>query len=636
MKHLYQTAVVMLLVSAAALPGGVAAQRILYVDAGASGADDGSVWADAFNDLQAALAEAVEGDEIWVAEGLYQPVVPVDSANVTDVERDATFALKNGVAIYGGFASTETRRDERNMEAFATILSGDLLGNDNDILDIDEPTRAENSYHVVRAGVGVGATTVLDGFTITAGNANLLPPRVEDKGGGFYGLGTGPTDVPQPMLRNVVFTANTARFGGGMGNTFASPTVINAVFIDNVAAVDGGGIHNFWSASLLKGIVFRNNIAEGRGGGSSPVGLGGGLYQSRGGGHLTNITFVNNMAVRGGGMYTVVDKSVVANTLFLGNQADEAGGGMYNDAFACEDCNLVIINVVFSGNRTLGTVFRGGGGIYNFRADLILRNVTFSGNTAANEGGAIHNVNSTPTLFNTILWGNRAARAGNQIFNRNSLVAPPEVFFSIIEGGVPEGTNDGGNNLDADPFFVDADGPDDIPGTDDDDLRLLAGSPAIDAGLNSAVVNDYLDFDLDGDTSEPLTVDLDGHVRIYDGGIGEAIVDLGAYEFGAPPVVLVAVEDPAPALAEAPLFLAAYPNPFRGQATLRYALPVTGRVVMKVYDMLGREIITLVDAILPAGTHEVRFEAPHLASGLYLYHLEAAGRTATRKMLLVK
>ena len=101
-------------------------------------------------------------------------------------------------------------------------------------------------------------------------------------------------------------------------------------------------------------------------------------------------------------------------------------------------------------------------------------------------------------------------------------------------------------------------------------------------------------------------------------------------------MVLVAVEDPAPALAEAPLFLAAYPNPFRGQATLRYALPVTGRVVMKVYDMLGREIITLVDAILPAGTHEVRFEAPHLASGLYLYHLEAAGRTATRKMLLVK
>ena len=87
---------------------------------------------------------------------------------------------------------------------------------------------------------------------------------------------------------------------------------------------------------------------------------------------------------------------------------------------------------------------------------------------------------------------------------------------------------------------------------------------------------------------------------------------------------------------ESPIFLAAYPNPFRGQATLRYALPTTGHVVMKVYDMLGREIVTLVDGILPAGTHEVRFEAPHLASGLYLYHLEAAGRTATRKMLLVK
>ncbi len=627
MKHLYQVAVVMLLVSAAAVPGGVAAQRILYVDAGASGADDGSAWADAFTDLQAALAEAVEGDEIWVAEGLYKPVVPADSANVTGHERAATFGLKNGVAIYGGFAGTETSRDERDMQAHPTILSGDLLGNDNDTLNVDEPTRAENSYHVVRSGTSIDSTAVLDGFTITAGNANTLPPQIDDKGGGLYILGGGQGNFPQPTVRNVVFTANTARFGGGMGNTFASPTVTNAVFIDNVAAVDGGGIHNFLSAAIFRDIVFRNNKAEG---------LGGGLHQNRGAANVTNVTFIDNKAARGGGMYTVLDNSVVANTLFLGNQADEAGGGMYNDAFNCDECVIAIINVVFSGNRTLDTVFRGGGGIYNFRADLLLWNVTFSGNTAANEGGAIHNVNSSPMLVNTILWGNRAAMAGNQIFNRNSLVAPPDVSFSIVEGGVPEGTNDGGNNLDADPFFVDADGPDDIPGTGDDDLRLLAGSPAIDAGINSAVPNDYLDFDLDGDTSEPLTVDLDGHVRIHDGGIGEAIVDLGAYEFGAPPVVAVAVEDPAPALSEAPLFLAAYPNPFRGQATLRYALPATGRVVMKVYDMLGREIVTLIDAILPAGTHEVRFEAPHLASGLYLYHLEAAGRTATRKMLLVK
>ncbi len=79
MKPLYQIVCLALFVVGAALPGGVAAQRILYVDAGASGANDGSVWADAFTDLQDALAAAARGDEIWVAEGVYKPVVPADS-----------------------------------------------------------------------------------------------------------------------------------------------------------------------------------------------------------------------------------------------------------------------------------------------------------------------------------------------------------------------------------------------------------------------------------------------------------------------------------------------------------------------------------------------------------------------------
>ena len=132
---------------------------------------------------------------------------------------------------------------------------------------VDELTRAENSYHVVRSGTDIDSTAVLDGFTITAGNANTLPPQIDDKGGGLYILGGGQGNFPQPTVRNVVFTANTARFGGGMGNTFASPTVTNAVFIDNVAAVDGGGIHNFLSAAIFRDLVFRNNKAEGLGGG---------------------------------------------------------------------------------------------------------------------------------------------------------------------------------------------------------------------------------------------------------------------------------------------------------------------------------------------------------------------------------
>ena len=624
MKHLYQAVCFVLFVVGAAVPGGVAAQRVLYVDAGASGANDGSAWADAFIDLQDALAAAGQGDEIWVAEGVYKPVVPADSANVINPERARLFQLKNGVSLYGGFAGAETSRDERDVLAHPTILSGDLLGNDNDNVDPDEPTRADNSWHVVKAGdVNLGAvdsTTVFDGFTVTGGNANELPPNPADTGGGlFVVFGSN------LIVQNVLFTANTARFGGGLGCISARPTVAHVSFIDNAAAGslagDGGGMQNLFCASTLRNVFFRGNIASR---------FGGGLLNNRGASWMNGVTFINNRGLRGGGLYNLLDASLVTSAVFFGNVADVSGGGMYND-----ESSVSVMNAVFSGNQTLDPDQRGGGAIANFRERPFLTNIVFYGNTSARDGGAIFNINSEPNIVNSILWANTAAGNEDEIFSGGNPGGSPSVFSSIVEGGLPTGSLDGGGILDADPLFVDPDGPDDVPGTADDNFRLLAGSPAIDTGRNEGLLFDLLDLDDDGDTEERVPVDLDGNARIHDGGSGMAVVDMGAYEFGAPGI-LVAVEEVAADLPESPVFLAAYPNPFRGQATLRYALPATGRVVLKVYDMLGREVATLVDGMLPAGTHEVHFDAPHLASGLYLYHLDAAGRTATRKMLLVK
>ncbi len=78
---------------------------VLYVDAAATGASDGSSWTDAYTDLQAALAAAVATDEIWVAAGTYRPTVAPD--------RTISIALKNGVGVSGGFDGTETQRDQR-------------------------------------------------------------------------------------------------------------------------------------------------------------------------------------------------------------------------------------------------------------------------------------------------------------------------------------------------------------------------------------------------------------------------------------------------------------------------------------------------------------------------------------------
>jgi len=109
------------------------------------------------------------------------------------------------------------------------------------------------------------------------------------------------------------------------------------------------------------------------------------------------------------------------------------------------------------------------------------------------------------------------------------------VTYSDIQGGW-----EGVGNIDADPLFVDPDGPDDDPNTwGDNDYHLSPGSPCIDAGCNGGVPHDAADLDDDDDTDEITPLDLDGEGRFFDdpdtpdSGCGcPPLVDMGAYEFG--------------------------------------------------------------------------------------------------------
>jgi len=79
-----------------------------------------------------------------------------------------------------------------------------------------------------------------------------------------------------------------------------------------------------------------------------------------------------------------------------------------------------------------------------------------------------------------------------------------------------------------------------------------------------------------------------------------------------------------------------YPNPFNSSTMLRYALPEQGEVLLEVYDVLGRRAAVLVRGLMPAGRHEVRFDASGLSSGVYVGVLRANGRVYTHKMMHVK
>ncbi len=79
-----------------------------------------------------------------------------------------------------------------------------------------------------------------------------------------------------------------------------------------------------------------------------------------------------------------------------------------------------------------------------------------------------------------------------------------------------------------------------------------------------------------------------------------------------------------------------YPNPFNPTTLINYELPIASQVNLKVYDVLGREVATLVDGREDAGVHQVKFDASRLTSGIYFYQLQAGTFVASRKLVLLR
>ncbi len=79
-----------------------------------------------------------------------------------------------------------------------------------------------------------------------------------------------------------------------------------------------------------------------------------------------------------------------------------------------------------------------------------------------------------------------------------------------------------------------------------------------------------------------------------------------------------------------------YPNPFNPSTKITYSIATAGMVSLKIYDILGREITTLVNEEKPVGKFEVNFNANHLASGVYFYQIKAGSFIQSKKMILLK
>lgn len=361
----------------------------LYVDHAATGLDNGASWADAFTDLQDALAVAGPGDSIWVAQGTYYPTSGAD--------RQMYFNLRPGVAVYGGFNTTETALEQRDWQAYPTVLSGDI-GVPGDSTD--------NSYHVLFA-LGVDSTALFNGFTITEGRALYAAPGYFGplrSGGGLYVETDAAHPDCSPRIENCRFEHNAANDGGaihcsGLNGKRANPIVRNCVFSSNWAVSRGGAFYK-WGPSpeespfVLGNCRFEFNYATGEGGALAVFDLCGEVV-------VEGCTFFNNETSADGGAaflntYCGKGNLLVKNCSFQENTQDGAGAFYFNlspSGLAQGDTfHLRLSQNIFSDNRS--KVGNGGGvHVANQSAATLLKltisNCHFIENRAFNFGGGI-------------------------------------------------------------------------------------------------------------------------------------------------------------------------------------------------------------------------------------------------------
>jgi predicted outer membrane repeat protein len=289
---------------------------------------DGSDWSSQAMDLTTALGTSA-CTEVWIAAGVYKPTAGAD--------RSISFLPMPGVELYGGFAGGETMRGERDPVANPAVLSGDIDNNDTGDDGIDADTSqivGNNSYHVVylNAAAPAGpilADTLLDGLTITGGDANGVAPA--NSGGGMYCYGVFGTHECSPTLRNLSFSGNRASGGGALCNNgtqgLSSPTLLNVTFSGN-SAFNGGAMISIGyqgeSSPTLNNVTFSGNSAT----------SGGALYNAGYDGHATmalnNVTFNGNSAANGGAFFNETGTATLNNVILWSDSASTAGPETYN------------------------------------------------------------------------------------------------------------------------------------------------------------------------------------------------------------------------------------------------------------------------------------------------------------------
>ncbi len=564
--------------------------------------------------IQDGINAAVNGDTVLVAEGTY-----VENINYM------------GKAITVGSLYL--------MDADTSHIS-------NTIIDGSQPNHAD-SGSVVFFVSGEDTTSVLSGFTITSGTGTIIetaevgPVRI---GGGIFCYNAGARISHNKIMNNHIPNYDLSAGGGVAGYPDSSIAYIiidsNQIAYNTVSGVET------WSSGVdltCNGTIKNNDISFNTG---NATGVAYGAVGCRSYSSdsrtimIKNNTITHNQAnghsAHAGGLFlegeinsSVIDNTISYNEVNVTNQVGHGayGGGllvMYMTGTTIIDGNKISNNIVlaYQGNgggimlldnnpKNSNTLITNniisynsasfGGGI-SCRSSSGRRYITqITNNTIVNntaiEGGGIF-TNTSIFVINTILWANRASSDGSQISGS------PIVAYSNIQDSLWEGDN----NISASPLFSDM-----------MLFHLSDSSPCINAGTPF--------FVWEGDTLLNLSPSE------YN---GEA-PDMGASESD----VVASVEGEETLPTEFSLSQN-YPNPFNPSTTIKYSILNQSNVTLKVFDVLGRELRTLINKEQPQGNYEAEFDASNLTSGIYFYRIQvyAPGRAMdfveTKKMILLR
>lgn len=377
------------------------AGRIRYVKANGTG--DGSSWANASGDLQKMIDELAAVDapgEVWVAAGTYRPTTQI----VEGAQYAASFRMRDGINVYGGFAGseTETSKADRTKGSMPWIYSNEtvLLGADYDdksaewIENNSQWNVISSSRHVVWFAPMSGEdsfkyATVLDGVTIKGGAANGgegVDNFATDKGGGVY-------MELNATLQNCVVAENTAKDNGG-GVYVKNGRVIGCLIYNNSAVENGGGVFVENAGLVLRSMITDNSATNGAA-----------VYLDKNNSTdafhpeyliLSTSVVSNNTATGNGAVYCnesgmLLQNTIVNNncpsTVDASNPNSSQTGGLYINKYA------YVINSVLWNNQI------GGLNVPMYALGAAAENVRFYNNAISGSSNAVwNNIYQTSTL----------------------------------------------------------------------------------------------------------------------------------------------------------------------------------------------------------------------------------------------